>query len=165
MRFVICSLLLGALVADVFVARQTMHNEHEYFVGGLAGVVLAIALAAALCGRSIRAHVFAAAVALFVWLGAAVAGFMFASCDPAMRPIIVPLIALLVSVPFVASGAVFIAVPISVGAGWIGGRVFPAAPSWLTYVVVIAAGVVIAMATYSVATLLGARPTPTACVV
>ena len=107
----------------------------------------------------------AAAAALFLWLGAEQAGVMFANCDPAVRPGIVPMVAFILSIPFVASGAVLFAVPVSVGAGWIGSRLFPGAPSWLTYAIVIAGGVVVAIASYAIAFALGARPTPTACVI
>jgi len=162
-----CVLLLGALIADVFVMQLVMHDApffRQFFLGGLAGVILAVALAVVASDESYRANVLAAAVAVVVWLGAITVGDMFAKCDPVMRLSIIPMVAWLMPAPFVGWGLVLAVVPISVGAGWLGRKIFRQPPTVWAYGAIAAASVVIAVTAYLVATALGARPTPTACV-
>lgn len=162
-RIVVCAVLVIALLGDVLIGRQMIHNQNDLYFSGPLGAVIATALAVALVPASIRMYVAAAGVALFTWLGAAATGPMIAGCDPVMRPFIVPMVLLLFSAPLVASGAVFGAVPLAIGAGWLACRRLPP-PTARTYVFIGAAAVVITIASFAIAFMLGARPTPTACV-
>jgi hypothetical protein len=162
-RIAVCTVLVIALLGDVLIARQMMHNQNEFYFSGPLGAVIAIALAVALVPASTRMYVTAAGVALFAWLGAAATGPMVAGCDPVMRPFIVPMVLFLFSAPLVASGGVFGAVPLAIGAGWLASRKLPE-PTARTYVFIGATAVVITIASFAIAFMLGARPTPTACV-
>jgi hypothetical protein len=162
-RLVICTVLVITLLGDVLIARQMMHNQNGFYFSGPLGIVIATALALTLTPASIRTHTAAAGVALFAWLGAAATGQMVAGCDPVMLPFIVPMVLFILSAPLVASGAVFGAVPLAIGAGWLASRRLPQ-PSARTYAFIGAAAVLITIASFAIAFLLGARPTPTACV-
>jgi type IV secretory pathway TrbD component len=162
-RAFLCVLLLAALIGDAIIARQMMRNENDFYFSGPFGVVLAVSLAVALVGTTLRTYVLAAGVALFVWLGAAAVGAMGAQCDPVMVPFIVPMVATIMSAPLVASGAVLGAVPIAILGGWAGSRALPI-PTAQTYGIILAVGVVVAIASFALSFALGARPTTTACV-
>ena len=164
MRIAISSVLFAALIADAVVMRRLMHNENQFYAGGPLGVVLASALALALSTPRIRGHVLAASIVLFGGLGAVAVGGMFATCDQAMRPFILQLVGALMTVALVGSGLIFASVPAMLGAGWASARLFRASPNGLTYAGLLVASALVAVATYFIASALGARPVVGNCV-
>lgn len=164
MRIATSSVLLAALIADAFAMRQLMHYENQFYAGGPLGVVLAIALAIVLSPPRIRGHVLAAGIVLFGWLGGVAVGSMFATCDQAMRPFILQLVGALMTVALVGSGLIFASIPAVVGVGWASARLFRASPNILTYAGLLVASALVAVATYFIASALGARPVVGNCV-